>query len=397
MRLGNLFALSLLWVSCSADVGPDSPLPQDKPEAVGMTTAGLDRIPPAMQRYIDEGIVGGIITMVARRGKLVHWNAVGYRELETRTPLQPTDILRICSMTKPITSVGVMMLVESGKIALADPVSRHLPAFERLEVHTSDGLVPLDSPVTIADLLAHTSGLTYGQFGDTPVDALYRREDVFSGDLQNLVDEVSGLPLVGQPGSIWNYGVSTDVLGRVIEVVSGQPLDEFLKERVFDPLEMEDTDFYVPPEKSNRVVSVYVPKPDGALERLERSACSNEAKPQLLSGGGGLLSTAPRAARRANSSLSWLAAIAEVASTRPAMVLARIWLVSPALRRWAANQPAASPVNTLPGITSMTDAIAARSPPIHSIGPTYAAAAGSAHKNGLRGPMAAPIHMKSIT
>ena len=125
------------------------------------------------------------------------------------------------------------------------------------------------------------------------MDSLYRREDVFSGDLQNLVDEVSGLPLLGQPGSIWNYGVSTDVLGRVIEVVSGQPFDEFLNERVFDPLGMEDTDFYVPSEKSPRLANVYVTAADGTLERLERSFCSNEAKPQLLSGGGGLLSTAP--------------------------------------------------------------------------------------------------------
>ncbi len=293
MRVSNLVAMSLLFVSCSPDVASDFPLPTGMPEEVGMTTAGLSRIRPAMQRYVDGGIVSGIVTMVARRGELVHWDAVGYRDIEDQTPLQPNDILRICSMTKPITSVGVMTLVEGGEISLDDPVSRYLPALERVQVYTNDGLVPPSSPVTIEDLLGHTSGLTYGTFGETPVDSLYRREDVFSGDLQNLVDEVSGLPLLGQPGSIWNYGVSTDVLGRVIEVVSGQPFDEFLNERVFDPLGMEDTDFYVPSEKSPRLANVYVTAADGTLERLERSFCSNEAKPQLLSGGGGLLSTAP--------------------------------------------------------------------------------------------------------
>ena len=246
MRLSNLVAMSLLFVSCSPDVASDFPLPTGMPEEVGMTTSGLSRIRPAMQRYVDGGIVSGIVTMVARRGELVHWDAVGYRDIEDQTPLQPNDILRICSMTKPITSVGVMTLVEGGEISLDDPVSRYVPALERLQVYTNDGLVPPSSPVTIEDLLGHTSGLTYGLFGETPVDSLYRREDVFSGDLQNLVDEVSGLPLVGQPGSIWNYGVSTDVLGRVIEIASGQPLDEFLNEQVFNPLGMEDTDFYVP-------------------------------------------------------------------------------------------------------------------------------------------------------
>ena len=293
MRLSNLVAMSLLFVSCSPDVASDFPLPTGMPEEVGMTTSGLSRIRPAMQRYVDGGIVSGIVTMVARRGELVHWDAVGYRDIEDQTPLQPNDILRICSMTKPITSVGVMTLVEGGEISLDDPVSRYLPALERLQVYTNDGLVPPSSPVTIEDLLGHTSGLTYGLFGETPVDSLYRREDVFSGDLQNLIDEVSGLPLVGQPGSIWNYGVSTDVLGRVIEIVSGQPLDEFLNERVFDPLGMKDTDFYVPPEKSSRLASVYVATADGTLERLETSLCGNRARPQLLSGGGGLLSTAP--------------------------------------------------------------------------------------------------------
>ncbi len=292
MRVSNLLAMSLLFVSCSPNVESDSPLPVGEPESVGMTTSGLSRIRPAMQRYVDDGIVSGVVTMVARRGELVHWEAVGYRDIEDQTLLEPNDILRICSMTKPITSVGVMMLLEDGGISLDAPVSQYLPDLARLQVYTSAGVVPPTSPVTIEDLLGHTSGLTYGLFGETPVDSLYRSEDVFSGDLENLVEEVSGLPLLGHPGSLWNYGVSTDILGRVIEVVSGQPLDEFLKDRVLEPLGMTDTDFYVPPEKSPRLASVYVTAADGSLERLEISSCRNGDMPQLLSGGAGLLSTA---------------------------------------------------------------------------------------------------------
>ncbi len=257
-----------------------------------MTTSGLNLIQPAMQRYVDDGVVSGVVTMVARRGSLVHWEAVGYRDIEAETLLESSDIFRICSMTKPITSVGVMVLVEDGAISLDAPVSEYLPVLGGLQVYTSDGVVPPNSPVTIADLLGHTSGLTYGLFGETPVDSLYRTENVLSGDLENLVEEVSGLPLLGHPGSLWNYSVSTDVLARLIEVVSGQRFDEFLKDRVLEPLGMKDTDFYVPAEKAQRLASAYGAGADGSLERLEASLCSNGEMPLLLSGGGGLLSTA---------------------------------------------------------------------------------------------------------
>ena len=246
-----------------------------------------------MQRYVDDGLTGGIVTMVARRGSLVHWETVGFRNIERQEPLQPDDIVRICSMTKPITSVAVMMLVESGDLSLADPVSRYLPSLSELRVYTSDGLIPLTRPVTIEHLLSHTSGLTYGWLG-TPVDSMYVQEDVFSGDLQNLVEKVGGLPLLDQPGSIWSYGVSTDVLGRVIEVVSGLPLDEFLNLRVFTPLGMKDTEFHVPPEKSDRFTTAYATAADGSLAVTDVSRCgSYGARPQLLLGGAGLVSTAP--------------------------------------------------------------------------------------------------------
>jgi CubicO group peptidase (beta-lactamase class C family) len=245
-----------------------------------------------MQRYVDEGLTGGIVTMVARRGLLVHWEAVGFRNIERQERLEPDDIVRICSMTKPITSVAVMMLVEDGEISLEDPVSRYLPALGNLQVYSDDGPVPITSPVTVEHLLKHTSGFTYGFFGETPVDSMYRRVDIFSDDLENLVEELAGLPLMGQPGSLWHYGVSTDVLGRVIEVASGLPLDDFLNQRVFTPLGMDDTDFFVPPEKTARFTTVYATGADGSLDETESSICgSYDARPELLSGGGGLVST----------------------------------------------------------------------------------------------------------
>ena len=246
-----------------------------------------------MQRYVDEGRVGGIVTLVARRGRLVHWNAVGFRDLESGDPLEPNDIFRIQSMTKPITSVAVMMLVEDGAVSLDDPVSRHLPAFADVEVYAEGELVSPRRPITVADLLGHTSGLTYGLFGRTQVDSLYREANVFSGDLANLVEEVAGLPLLGHPGSRWNYSVSTDVLGGLVEVVGGQPFDEFLRARIFTPLGMTDTDFVVPPEKTARFTTSYAATRNGALRVVDSPVeGAYNTKPVLLLGGSGLVSTA---------------------------------------------------------------------------------------------------------
>jgi CubicO group peptidase (beta-lactamase class C family) len=173
-----------------------------------------------------------------------------------------------------------------------------LPAFEDLRVYSSDGPVPITSPVTIEHLLTHTSGLTYGYFGDTPVDSMYlrvfeQRDDFFAEDLQDLLDDIAELPLLGQPGSIWNYGLSTDVMGRVIEIVSKRSLEEFLKERLFNPLGMNDTDFWVPPSKSSRFVTAYTTTQDSSLAVADVVLCgSYNDRPQLLSGGGGLVSTA---------------------------------------------------------------------------------------------------------
>ncbi len=289
-----VLSLSIVAVVLSgASPQVETPLPWAEAHEVGVSAERLQRIPVAMQRYVDEGRVGGIVTLVARRGHLVHWNAVGFRDLESGDPLEPNDIFRIQSMTKPITSVAVMMLVEDGAVSLDDPVSRHLPAFADVEVYAGGELVSPRRPITVADLLGHTSGLTYGLFGRTQVDSLYREANVFSGDLANLVEEVAGLPLLGHPGSRWNYSVSTDVLGGLVEVVGGQPFDEFLRARIFTPLGMTDTDFVVPPEKTARFTTSYAATPNGALRVVDSPVeGAYNTKPVLLLGGSGLVSTA---------------------------------------------------------------------------------------------------------
>ena len=262
------------------------------PPPWGMSAQRLEQIPHAMQRYVDEGSVSGIVTMVARHGRLVHWDAVGFRDVESQVALERNHIFRICSMSKPVTSVAVMMLVEEGALALDDPVSRVLPAFEHIKVYEDGDLVDPSQPITIRDMLGHTSGLTYGLFGTTHVDSLYRAANVLSGDLESLVEKVTALPLLAHPGSMWNYSLSTDVLGRVIEVISGQALDEFLAARIFEPLGMRDTAFFVPPEKTARFTTTYTASPDGSLREGFGGCGTYDAKPALLSGGGGLVSTA---------------------------------------------------------------------------------------------------------
>ncbi len=266
------------------------------PEEVGLSRATLDGIGPAMQELVDRGRTGGVMTLVARTGKLVHWEAHGWRVLG-EDPLEPTDIFRIYSMTKPVTSVAVMMLVENGELSLDDPVATFIPAFAGVEVYVSpDERRPPSRSITIRDLLTHTSGLTYGQFGDTPVDSIYRREGIgvqgTVGDLEQTVDAIAGAPLLADPGSRWNYSVSTDVLGRVVEIVSGETLDAYFRDEIFEPLGMVDTGFHVPADKLDRFVAVYGPGQDG-LRMIDSPRDGPFTRPPVwLSGGGGLTSTA---------------------------------------------------------------------------------------------------------
>ncbi len=281
----------------SAPAGASSAagLPTTSPDAVGMSADGLARIEPAVQAYVDDGRVAGVMTMVARRGHVVHWAATGMRDLAAGDPLEPDDIFRVYSMTKPITSVAVMSLVEDGAISLDDPVSRFIPAFADVTVLADDGeRVAPGGPITIEHLLTHTSGLTYGFFGDSPVDRLYNESGFFaqSEGLDDFAQRVAELPLLASPGERWNYGVSTDILGRIVEVASGQSFDAFLQERIFDPLGMDDTAFVVPAEKRSRFTANYQ-RSDDALQMIDSPDDGQYTRPPAwLSGGGGLVSTA---------------------------------------------------------------------------------------------------------
>ncbi len=270
-------------------------LPTAAPANAGMSSDGLARIGPAMQAYVDDGRLAGVMTMVARRGHVVHWDTVGMRDVAAADPLEPDDIFRIYSMTKPLTSVAVMILVEEGAIALDDPVSKFIPAFADVTVLSDDGeRVEPARPMTVENLLTHTSGLTYGFFGDSPVDRIYNESGFFNQaeGLEDFAQRVAALPLLASPGDRWNYSVSTDILGRVVEVASGQPFDAFLRARILDPLEMDDTAFVVPADKRDRFAANYA-RPNGTLQMIDSPVDGQYTQPpRWLSGGGGLTSTA---------------------------------------------------------------------------------------------------------
>ena len=267
-----------------------------EPEEVGMSSEVLARIAPTMQRLIDRDGTAGIMTLVSRRGEIVHWNAQGWR-IRGDDPLEPDDIFRIYSMTKPVTSVAAMILVDDGLLSLDDELGSVLPDFAGVQVYENGGTRPPSRPILIRDLLTHTSGLTYGFFGDSPVDSMYNRElnalpEGPGGDLEERVATIASLPLIDDPGARWNYSVSTDVLGRVVEVVSGQSLSEFFRERIFEPLGMEDTGFRVPADKLDRFTAMYRRSGDGLSPAGIPGDGPFTRPPTWLSGGGGLVSTA---------------------------------------------------------------------------------------------------------
>lgn len=265
------------------------------PEQVGMSSEVLARIGPAMEGIVADGRTGGIVTLVARDGVVVHWEAAGWRVLG-EDPLERNDVFRIYSMTKPVTSVAVMMLVEEGRLGLDQRLEEILPAFADVQVYDEGTLRPPARSITIRDLLRHTSGLTYGTFGNTPVDRMYAEavrplEKDAGRSLEQVVDIVASLPLLADPGTRWNYSMSTDVLGRVVEVVSGMTLDDFFRTRIFEPLGMRETAFHVAAEDHHRLLDVYSRQGGGlvAVDAAEDSPFNEP--PSWYSGGGGLTST----------------------------------------------------------------------------------------------------------
>jgi CubicO group peptidase (beta-lactamase class C family) len=270
------------------------------PEEVGFSASRLDRIGTWMQGYIDQNKLAGTIAMVARCGKVAYLERFGMMDLEAAKPMQFDTIFRIYSMTKPITTVAVMMLYEEGRFQLHDPVSRFIPQFADVKVFVGATeedleLSELERGITIHDLLTHTAGLTYDFFEDSPVDAMYREADLDRLDrtAEEVVLEIVKLPVVHQPGTAWRYSMATDVLGYLIQVVSGTSLDLFFEEKIFKPLGMEDTDFYVPQAKLGRFSAAYGPTEDGGIELLDVPATSQYNRPpRFQSGGVGLVSTA---------------------------------------------------------------------------------------------------------
>ncbi len=287
-------------------------LPRAAPEADGISSERLQRIDDVFQSYVEEDRIAGAVGMVLRHGKVVYTGAWGMRDLAARDPLEADDIFRIASMTKPITSVAVMMLYEEGRFFLTDPAAQYLPELADLRVaKLSEATSPDDIPteparraITIRDLLRHTAGLTYGTFSNTVVDSLYRRTRVTGQPtLAEMMTELSELPLAYQPGTRWHYSVSSDVLGRLVEVVSGQSLDVFLRERIFEPLGMVDTGFHVPAPDHDRLTRSYGHQ-GPALTLTIGDTLGFKRPPTRFSGGGGLVSTAHDYARFAQMLLN---------------------------------------------------------------------------------------------
>jgi CubicO group peptidase (beta-lactamase class C family) len=273
-----------------------------EPDEVGIDGARLQRVDTHFRRYVDDGRLAGWTVAVARRGRMAHVSHYGLADVEAQRPVADDTLWRIYSMTKPITSVAALMLVEQGALALTDPVSRYIPAFADARVYAGGsaakpGTVPATEPVRVWHLLTHTAGLTYGWHHAHAVDEMYRAKGFEFGaprgmDLAGACEVWAGIPLLFQPGSEWNYSVATDVLGRVVEVASGRRLDDFFAEQIFGPLGMTDTAFSVAADDVDRLAALYVPNPAGGLLRNTGMGEAATREPSFLSGGGGLVSTA---------------------------------------------------------------------------------------------------------
>ena len=300
-RYPLLLASALAVLGLSAARAAD--LPRTDPASVGLDAGQLGRITQMLQDDVARHVMPGAVLLIARHGKVAYEQTVGQRDPQAKAPMESDDIFRIYSMSKPITVVAALMLVEQGKIALDDPVSKYLPQFAHPQVAVVDPngqvthLVAPEHPMTMQDLMRHTAGLTYGFFGDTPVKRAYLAANLFQGDFDNatFVDRLAKLPLAYQPGTTWDYSHSIDVLGRVVEVVSGKSLYEFERENLLGPLGMADTAFDVTdPSKQGRIAEPFQDDRSFGAD----ATMNDPRKPQhWQSGGGGMVSTAEDYAR----------------------------------------------------------------------------------------------------
>ncbi|NLX95453.1 MAG: beta-lactamase family protein [Rhodopirellula sp.] len=269
------FLLWLPFVVYAVGEVPVSGLPRAEPSEVGMEAGPLAGIAPAMRQFVEKGEVSGVVTLLARQGRTIHLEAVGYADVEAKRPIQPDTVFAIASMTKPITATAVMILADEGKLKVDDPIARHLPEFSAATLQSG----PPDRPITLRDLLTHTSGLGGSQ------------ENV--GSLAETVEKLAARPLQFQPGTKWQYSPGLSVCGRVVEVVSGKPFDRFLQDRVFGPLKMADTTFFPTPEQQKRLARLY--KPGAAQGTLDATThwISDLSPSRTPNPSAGLFSTAP--------------------------------------------------------------------------------------------------------
>lgn len=323
------WGLALALCTIAPLVNASSILPEARPSKVGLSQERLERISAIIQKDVDNGHISGAAAMIIRNGQIGYYENFGFSDREKQIPTTNDTIYRIYSMSKPITSVALMMLFEEGKFFLDDPVSKYIPELGNLQVvvdttdetgpsfnipdedptgkalpkaaDTEVATVPSNRDMTVRDLMRHTAGLTYGFFGNTDVDKIYQKMGIMmvDKDLKQMVEKVGSAPLLFQPGERWHYSISVDVMGRLVEVLSDQSFDVFLENRIFAPLAMDDTGFYVPKEQLGRLAQLYSPAKSGkgiepAISYLSRNFVS---EPTLFSGGGGLVSTTPDYAR----------------------------------------------------------------------------------------------------
>jgi len=315
MRLHHrLLAASLAFVFLAGANRGDE-LPRGDAKALGFSPEKLERIPALIKEAVEKKQIAGGVALVARRGKVIHLSTAGMQDLESKTPMTDGVIFRIASMSKPITSVAVMQLVEDGKLNLTDTLSKYVPEFKDMKVAVpsqngkSFELVKAEREITIHDLLTHTSGITYRIMSKPHVGKLYEEAGVCDGLVESSVSlaenvrKIAKLPLVCQPGSAWEYGLNTDVLGHVVEVVSGQPLEDYMRGRIFTPLRMNDTCFNLAKDKHSRLASLYTVQEDKSLRKVGEKAVTTgpfvysatvptHSDNKYFSGGAGLVSTA---------------------------------------------------------------------------------------------------------
>jgi CubicO group peptidase (beta-lactamase class C family) len=299
----------LICVVCSLSALAQELHKLARPEDAGFSSERLSRVTQFFQSEVDKGAIPGAVLLVSRNGKVVYRQVIGYQDRENKVPMKPDTIFRIFSMTKPVATVAVMMLAEEGKIDVMAPVARYLPEFKDVKVGVEKPdpatgkptltLEPPVRPMTVQDLLRHTSGLVYGPFGNTLVHQAYNQANLFDPGqtLAEFVTKLSRLPLAHQPGSTWEYGMSIDVLGRIVEVVSGMPFDRFLEERITKPLRMPDTAFYLNPAQIARTAEAQVDPATGKRPPFGEVADLTREKVKWFSGGGGMVSTASDYAR----------------------------------------------------------------------------------------------------